>query len=74
MSAPHIKTYPWADLKGDKRECRAYCPKCGQSKMIDGYKNAFWRNANLNPMQTQCDRCREFFTIRMHDNGVEVMA
>lgn len=72
MSAPQFKHYDWVKLKGDKEEARIYCPACGQSKMLERYKNAFWKPPGL----CQCDnpKCGKFIDIKMHDGGVEVMA
>ena len=69
-----MKFYPWAELAKDKLECRAYCPKCGQSKMFEGFKNAFWLQANSMAMSTQCDspKCHSFMTIKITKDGVTV--
>ncbi len=75
MTEALIKHYPWTELKGTKIEARIYCPKCEQSKVIEGNNNAFWWAANSQTMTTQCDnpKCRSFITMKPHKGGVEVM-
>lgn len=75
MTDTPVKHYPWTELKGTQIESRIYCPKCGQSKVIEGNNNAFWMAANSKVMVSQCDspKCRSFITIKPHKGGVEVI-
>lgn len=70
---PHKKLIPWEQVSKSAIECRIYCGKCGKSKVIEGYSNAFWQDANVGRMMTtQCDACRGFISYRVVRDGVEV--
>lgn len=66
------KLIPWDRVSKSNLEVRVYCPKCGKSKVIEGYVNSFWQTANIGMKVTQCDACRAFIEYRVLRDGVEV--
>jgi len=65
----------WTDAARKELEVRLPCPKCGASKHIQGYDNAFWIAKNIGKAEAQCEspKCRAFFTIEISKEGVAVV-
>lgn len=66
------KLIPWDRVSKSNLEARVYCPKCGKSKVIEGYSNDFWLASNMGSKVAQCDSCRAFISYRILKEGIEI--
>jgi hypothetical protein len=72
-ASPQKKLIPWESSGKKSYEARIWCPKCGMSKIITRYENAFWEKENMGCNLTAvCDACREPIKYRVTKDGVEI--
>lgn len=73
VASSQKKLIPWDRVSKSNLEARAYCPKCGKSKVIEGYSNPYWMGSNVGKHTTvQCDKCRSFISYRILKEGIEI--